>query len=121
MVFLGREISEQRDYGETVADLIDTEVNRIITDAHKKALEVLTENRPKLEQLAQALLVHETLEGDDLDKVFNEPPEQQPPVETTPVEVVKAEEKIKASIKRKIAPPLPSPPIPKPRQAPQPS
>jgi cell division protease FtsH len=121
MVFLGREISEQRDYGETVADLIDTEVNRIIQDAHARALEVLSENRAKLEQLAQALLIHETLEGDELDKVFNEPPEEKTPVESTPAAVTKAEAKIKARISRKVSPPLPGAPIPKPRQAPQPS
>jgi cell division protease FtsH len=121
LVFLGREISEQRDYGETVADLIDKEVNRIIQDAHEQALKVLTENRAKLEQLAQALLVHETLEGDELDKVFKEPPEEKPPVESTPAAVSKAEAKIKERITRKVAPPLPGSPIPKPRQAPQPS
>ena len=78
MVFLGREISEQRDYGETVADQIDTEVNRIIQEAYQTAISLLTENRAKLEQLAQALLAKETLEGDELNAVFsglsNEPP-----------------------------------------------
>ena len=121
MVFLGREITEQRDYGETVADKIDAEVNRIIQEAHETALKVLTENRPKLEQLAQALLVKETLEGDELDKVFNEPPEETPKEGKEPADEAEAEEKIKSSIKRKIAPPLPGAPIPKPRQAPQPS
>ena len=74
MVFLGREITEQRDYGDTVANQIDTEVNRIIQAAHATALKVLTENQAKLVQLAQALLEKETLEGPDLDAVFNTPP-----------------------------------------------
>lgn len=76
MVFLGREIAEQRDYGETVANQIDAEVNRIIQEAHQTAMDMLTENRAKLEQLAQALLVRETLEGDELDAVLNEPPSE---------------------------------------------
>jgi len=73
MVFLGREIAEQRDYGETVADQIDNEVNRIIQEAHQTALGLLTKNRAKLEQLALALLERETLEGDELDAVFDAP------------------------------------------------
>jgi len=75
MVFLGREIAEQRDYGETIADKIDAEVGRIIREAYENAINLLRDNRPKLEQLANALLEKETLEGDELDKVFNQPPE----------------------------------------------
>jgi cell division protease FtsH len=108
LVFLGREISEQRDYGETVADLIDSEVNRIIQEAHATALKILTENRPKLNQLAAALMERETLEGDDLDKVFNEPPAApEPPAEVKPIVTseVKPEVKAKAKGGRKL--PLP--------------
>lgn len=74
LVFLGREISEQRDYGETIADKIDAEVGRIIREAYANAIKLLSDNRAKLEQLANALLEKETLEGDELDKVFNQPP-----------------------------------------------
>jgi cell division protease FtsH len=70
LVFLGREISEQRDYGDKVADLIDEEVNAIITEAHEKARNILTENRAKLNQIAETLLVRETLEGEELDKLL---------------------------------------------------
>jgi cell division protease FtsH len=56
MVFLGREITEQRDYGDKVADQIDTEVNRIIKTAHDTALKILKENKDKLIQLAKTLL-----------------------------------------------------------------
>jgi cell division protease FtsH len=72
MVFLGREISEQKDYGEKVADTIDREVNRIIWEAHETARTILTDNRPKLEQLATKLITLETLEGEELEKVFGE-------------------------------------------------
>ncbi|GAF76075.1 unnamed protein product, partial [marine sediment metagenome] len=53
LVFLGREISEQKDYGDKIADLIDEEVNKIIQNAHSLAKRVLTENKPKLVQLAE--------------------------------------------------------------------
>jgi cell division protease FtsH len=77
LVFLGREISEQRDYGDKVADLIDEEVNAIITESHEKARNILTENRAKLTQIAETLLVRETLEGEELEKLFNEPVTEQ--------------------------------------------
>ncbi|NDJ54875.1 MAG: ATP-dependent zinc metalloprotease FtsH [Chloroflexi bacterium] len=76
MVFLGREIGEQRDYSEAVAEEIDEEVRRLISDAYEAARRVLAENRDKLEAVAQALLQVETLdqeqflrimEGEELD------------------------------------------------------
>ncbi len=63
MVFLGREISEQRNYSEEVAELIDEEVRRLVTEAHQRALQVLREHRDKLEQLAQRLMEVETVSG----------------------------------------------------------
>jgi len=72
LVFLGREISEQKDYGDKIADTIDKEVNRIIWEAHETARTILTENRVKLEQLATKLITQETLEGEELERVFGE-------------------------------------------------
>jgi cell division protease FtsH len=71
MVFLGREISEQKDYGDNIANLIDNEVDRIISEAYQTALQVLTENKDMLVKLADALMEHETLEGPALDAVFS--------------------------------------------------
>jgi cell division protease FtsH len=73
LVFLGREISEQKDYGEKVADAIDAEVNRIIQQAQETAREILTKNRAKLELIAQRLIAEETLEGEELEALFKEP------------------------------------------------
>lgn len=84
MVFLGREITEQRDYGDQVANQIDSEVNRIIREAHELALKTLTDNMPKLIQLAKALLEKETLEGPELDAVFDNPPSDSPTPVATP-------------------------------------
>ncbi|MFC1860432.1 ATP-dependent zinc metalloprotease FtsH [Chloroflexota bacterium] len=73
MVFLGREISEQRDYGDKIADVIDEEVSKIIRNARRIAKKTLTENKTTLKRVAEALLTKETLDGDELDALFNEP------------------------------------------------
>ncbi len=66
MVFLGREISEQRNYGEQVARQIDEEIKRIITTAHAKAKEVLTTYRKALDAIANRLIVAESIDGAEL-------------------------------------------------------
>jgi cell division protease FtsH len=66
LVFLGREISEHRDYSEKVAEEIDEEVRRIVDHAHTLARTIIRENRAKLDHLARTLLEIETLEGDQL-------------------------------------------------------
>ncbi len=83
LVFLGREIAEQRNYSEKVAEEIDEEVRRIIDHSYQVAKKILMENRGKLDQLAHRLMEVETLEGDALQRVFNAPLDEQfPPVET---------------------------------------
>jgi len=66
LVFLGKEIGEQRDYSEAVAHEIDMEVRRLIEEAYNRAKEILTTHRDKLEAIAQRLMEEETLEGDEL-------------------------------------------------------
>ena len=66
LVFLGREISEQRDYSEKIAEEIDEEVRRIIAGAQNLARTIIRDNRAKLNHLATTLLEVETLEGDQL-------------------------------------------------------
>jgi cell division protease FtsH len=73
LVFLGREISEQRNYSERVALEIDREVRTIIQKAYDVAKAILVENKPKLVQIAQRLVAEESLEGEKLEQVFNEP------------------------------------------------
>ncbi|MBP6015522.1 MAG: ATP-dependent zinc metalloprotease FtsH [Candidatus Promineofilum sp.] len=63
LVFLGREISEQRDYSDAIAEQIDAEVRRIIDLAHQLATSLLTEHRDKLDLVSQKLLEVETLEA----------------------------------------------------------
>ncbi len=76
MVFLGREISEQKDYGDKLADAIDAEINRIIQQAQETAKEILTKNRSKLDLIAKKLIAEETLEGEELEALFKEPTPQ---------------------------------------------
>ncbi|MCZ6614474.1 MAG: ATP-dependent zinc metalloprotease FtsH [Chloroflexi bacterium] len=87
LVFLGREISEQRDYGDRVAEEIDQEVHAIIQAAHTAATELLTAHKAKLVQLARHLISHETLEGDALNKLLeSEAPPLEAEVEPTPAD-----------------------------------
>ncbi len=73
LIFLGREISEQRDYSERVALDIDNEVHKLIQQAYDVASKILRENRARLVHLAQKLVTRETLEGDSLEQAFSEP------------------------------------------------
>jgi len=81
LVFLGREIAEQRNYSEKVAEQIDEEVRRIIDHAYQTAKKVLTENRAKLDQVVRVVLEEETIEGEDLNKLLESPPGEEPVAE----------------------------------------
>jgi cell division protease FtsH len=70
LVFLGREISEQRDYSEKIARKIDDEVHNIIQLAHNTAKRIVSENKAKLKQIAEQLIIKETLEEPDLNQLF---------------------------------------------------
>jgi cell division protease FtsH len=65
MVFLGREIAEQRDYSEAVAEVIDEEVKKIVDEAYDKAKEVLIASRDKLDMIANRLIEVETVDYDE--------------------------------------------------------
>ena len=70
VVFLGREISEQRDYGDKIADEIDEEVHNLIQRAYSTAKKILTTHKAKLKEMTTVLIERETLEEADLDKLF---------------------------------------------------
>ena len=73
LIFLGREISEQRDYSDAVAEEIDSEVRRIVTEAHETAKRILTEYRDKLDAVAKRLLELETISRDEFESLFPPP------------------------------------------------
>ncbi|TEU15244.1 MAG: ATP-dependent metallopeptidase FtsH/Yme1/Tma family protein [Anaerolineales bacterium] len=70
LVFLGREIGEQRNYSEAVAQEIDNEVRSLIEEAHSRAKEVLTTYKDKLEAIAGRLVEVETIEAPELEALF---------------------------------------------------
>jgi cell division protease FtsH len=71
LVFLGKDLGEQRDYSEAVAQQIDGEVQRIVAEAHETALRALAENRERLDRVAETLIEIETLDMEDFEKVWN--------------------------------------------------
>jgi cell division protease FtsH len=73
LIFLGREISEQRDYSEAVAERIDAEVRRLVDDAYKLTKKLLTKYRDRLDAVAQKLLEVETLTREEFEAIFPPP------------------------------------------------
>jgi cell division protease FtsH len=73
MIFLGREISEQRDYSEAVAEQIDSEVRKIVDDSYRLARKLLTKYRKQLDAVAGKLLEVETLNREDFEAIFPPP------------------------------------------------
>lgn len=65
MVFLGREISEQRDYSDAIAEKIDAEVRQLIDDQYARATKILTSHRVELDRVAHELLERETLDAEE--------------------------------------------------------
>ncbi len=78
LVFLGKEISEQRNYSEEVAEEIDDEVKRIISASYNRAKEILTTYRSKLDAVADRLIHEETIEGAEFEAMFAETPKLAP-------------------------------------------
>ena len=65
-IFLGREIAQHRDYSEDTAIQIDKEVKRIVNEGYENAKKLLLNNRDKLERIAQALLVREVIDANEV-------------------------------------------------------
>ncbi len=73
LIFLGREISEQRDYSEAVAEKIDAEVRKLVNQAYEKAKSILIQYRDKLDKIAQRLLEVETISREEFESIFPSP------------------------------------------------
>ena len=74
LVFLGREISEQADYSDSIAETIDDEVHNLIEGAYQTAKNLIIAHKDKLTQVSKYLIEHETLEGTALTDMLNSPP-----------------------------------------------
>jgi cell division protease FtsH len=83
LIFLGREISEQRDYSESVAETIDEEVLSLVNQAYERAKDILRTYSDKLEAIAQKLIEVETLNREEFEELF--PPVIEKRVGGTPV------------------------------------
>jgi cell division protease FtsH len=71
-IFLGREIAQHRDYSEQTAQMIDSEVKRIVLEAMNRAEQLVSDNIDKLHKIALALLDHEILDGEAIEQIFQE-------------------------------------------------
>jgi cell division protease FtsH len=70
LIFLGREITEQRDYSEKIAELIDKEINKLITQAIKTAKNIIKKKQSKLKEIVANLMKKETLEKEEFEAIF---------------------------------------------------
>ncbi len=71
LVFLGREIGEQRNYSDDVAKMIDEEVRSLIDNAYERATQVLTAHRDRLDRLAEKLIAEETVDAEGFESIFD--------------------------------------------------
>jgi len=78
MIFLGRQISEERNYSEDTSKIIDSEVHEIVDRARRRAYEVLTRNRATLDAVVARLIAQETLSSDEFNKMFDDDPGDTP-------------------------------------------
>lgn len=87
-VFLGRDLSQGRNYSEKIASLIDDEIKSIIDTCYEKCEKLLNDNREKLDNIAKALVDLEKLDGAEFEDVFQngytpkceEQPSEEPPI-----------------------------------------
>ncbi|MFO8237573.1 MAG: ATP-dependent zinc metalloprotease FtsH3 [Prochlorococcaceae cyanobacterium] len=69
-MFLGRDIAAERDFSEDTAATIDEEVGQLVAEAYRRATDVLTANRPVLDELAEMLVEKETVDAEDLQELL---------------------------------------------------
>jgi cell division protease FtsH len=117
--FLGRDYGHQRDYSESIAAVVDSEIREMIENAHQEAFDVLVANREILDNLVDELLEKETLNKEEIAAIFKKVkkvkprpawtgsdsriPSNQPPVALKPakIKVVEEDKAIKKTINKK--------------------
>ncbi len=118
--FLGRDYGHQRDYSESIAAVVDSEIREMIENAHQEAFDILVANRETLDRLVEELLENETLNKEEIATVFKKVkkvkpraawtgsqkriPSNQPPVALKPakVKVIEEEKPAKKSAAKKV-------------------
>jgi cell division protease FtsH len=115
LVFLGKEIGEQRDYSDAVAEEIDAEVRRIVGEAYATAKQILTENRDLLDRIAKHLIDVETLDANEFGAFFEEEQdEDSSAAPTTPPARQEEQEPASDKGRERPSPKLDRPPSPAP-------
>jgi cell division protease FtsH len=114
LVFLGREIGEQRNYSDDVAKMIDEEVRAIIDRGYSKAMDVLVRYKDRLVQLAERLVAEETIEQEAFEQMFSDIPDARKDTHMTPVP-------LDGSTLRKPTQEPPAPSATAPKTSPQPA
>jgi cell division protease FtsH len=106
-IFLGKEFNRHQDYSEATALKIDAEIKRIVMDQYERATKLLTEQRPVLVRIAEALLEHEILDAPQLKQLIAGEPLEVPaaPVPQPPPREVRAEESGRTAGSAGILPP----------------
>jgi cell division protease FtsH len=105
LVFLGREIGEQRDYSDAIAEQIDAEVRNLVDEAYKAAVALLKENRETLDNIAMRLMEVETLTREEFEKIITPVPRKPFPQLLVPIEIPEPLEKPKSRRSRPKPPP----------------
>ena len=119
--FLGRDYGHQRDYSESIAAVVDSEIRELIENAHQEAFDILVANRETLDRLVEELLENETLNKEEIAAVFKKVrkvkpraawtgsqkriPSNQPPVALKPakVKVIEEEKPTKKTAAKKVS------------------
>ena len=73
LVFLGKEIHEQQNYSDKIAEEIDDEVEGLVKEAYTKAVDIMTQNKPRLKYVADYLIEKETIDDTTFEKLLNDP------------------------------------------------
>jgi cell division protease FtsH len=71
-VFLGKDMGHVKNYSEATAEMIDSEISRLVTESYEKTCAILKENREILEKMAQELLEHETIDAKDIARILGD-------------------------------------------------
>ena len=114
LVFLGKEIGEQRDYSEAVAQEIDQEVSRIVHEAYERAKDVLTRHHEQFERIAEQLIEVETLDADEFAALFEGVPPNEPEAPQSPPSAPGVERSTTRPARDRRSPTLDMPPAPAP-------
>ena len=108
-IFLGREIAHQQDYSGNTAERIDQEVKRIVSENYDRATKLLTEHKTALVAIAEALLARESLDGEQVRRIVDGLPIDEPPVTPPPAPPDEPRERARDRERSPLLPIVPKP------------